>query len=187
MDKSEITAIVLAGGAGKRFGLRNKGLIPLEGKALIAHVLARVQPQVDHVLIVANADMASYKALGEDVIEDTAFCGQGPLAGILAGARHAKTPWLLVVPCDMPLLPTDLVNRLKPHLSDHAVAIAHDGERPQFLVALMRTDAALTLQDYLDSSRRSVHGWLATQGFATVDYSDQANSFRNINTPQDLP
>lgn len=186
MNRSDITSVVLAGGAGRRLGYRNKGLIEFEGQRLITQVLARIQPQVGRVLVVANADVDTYRQLGLDVIEDTDFRGEGPLAGILAAARITQSPWLVVVPCDLPFLPTDLVARLADSLGDLNASIAHDGEREQFLVALLRTELAFSIEPYLKSSRRSVHGWLALQAYATADFSDQPDSFRNINTPQDL-
>jgi len=186
MNRSDITAVILAGGAGRRLGYRNKGLVEFEGQRLIEHVLARIHPQVGRVVVVANADVDAYRQLGLDVIEDTDFRGEGPLAGILAAARITQCPWLLVVPCDLPFLANDLVARLADSLGDLSAAIAHDGEREQFLVALLRTELAREIEPYLKSARRSVHGWLATHPYTTANFSDQPDSFRNINTPQDL-
>lgn len=183
---SDITAILLAGGEGRRLKYRNKGLVDYQGQPLAEHVLTKIRPQVDQTVIVANADLDKYRALNPAVIEDANFKGQGPLAGLLAGAHYATTAWLLVVPCDLPDLPTDLAARLAAGLNNAAVAIAHDGQRAQFLVALLRKDAALRIEDYLLTGQRSVHGWLATQELCTVDFSDQPNSFRNLNSPQDL-
>ena len=50
-----ITAILLAGGAGRRMGGEDKGLLKLKGKSLAEWVLARIAPQVDEILISATS------------------------------------------------------------------------------------------------------------------------------------
>ncbi|MBP9662373.1 MAG: NTP transferase domain-containing protein, partial [Aeromonas sp.] len=58
MSRSDLTfpvsAVILAGGRATRMGGDDKGWVPLAGKPLIVHVLERLRPQVDEVLINAN-------------------------------------------------------------------------------------------------------------------------------------
>jgi molybdopterin-guanine dinucleotide biosynthesis protein A len=115
-----VTGLVLAGGRGRRLGGADKGLLALHGRPLVVHVRDRLSPQVQALLISANRHAADYAALGVPVLGDAAAGlppaadGQprGPLAGMLAGLRHAPTPWLACVPTDAPALPADLVQRL---------------------------------------------------------------------------
>ena len=107
-----ITGIVLAGGLGRRMGGVDKGLVDFLGKPLVAHVIQRLNPQVDEILINANREIDRYAAFGHPVIQDDIEGFAGPLAGLHKGMREAKHPYVLTVPCDSPLLPMNLVGRL---------------------------------------------------------------------------
>ena len=49
-----ITGLVLAGGMGRRMDSRDKGLVKFRGKAMAAHVIERLAPQVDSLILNAN-------------------------------------------------------------------------------------------------------------------------------------
>ena len=49
-----ISAVILAGGQSRRMGGIDKGLIDLNGKPLVQHLIDRIAPQVDEVLISAS-------------------------------------------------------------------------------------------------------------------------------------
>lgn len=49
-----LSGVILAGGRGRRPGVRDKGLIMLQGHPLIEHVIAALAPQVDGIVINAN-------------------------------------------------------------------------------------------------------------------------------------
>ncbi|GGZ97953.1 molybdenum cofactor guanylyltransferase [Ignatzschineria ureiclastica] len=112
---SRMIGLILAGGEGRRMGYRNKGLVSLEGKPLVAHVIDRLRPQVDQLYLSANSDIAAYEAFGLPVIQDLSkWRGKGPLAGIASLLPHLKaTDCLQVVSCDGPFIPTNLVVTLQ--------------------------------------------------------------------------
>src|SRR3954468_10349529 len=113
MKKNEsITGLILAGGRGTRMGHVDKGLQPLRGSTMAAHVLQRLAPQVASVAINANQNLDTYGALGVPVWPDDTPGFAGPLAGLEAGMRRCTTPYLLTAPCDSPFLPADLAERL---------------------------------------------------------------------------
>jgi molybdopterin-guanine dinucleotide biosynthesis protein A len=56
-----VSGIVLAGGLGRRMGGVDKGLQPLRGRPMIEWVLERLAPQVAHVIINANQNIATYE------------------------------------------------------------------------------------------------------------------------------
>ena len=82
----DLTAVILAGGRGRRMGGSDKGLVELEGRPLIAHILNVIAPQVGTVLINANRNAKQYEAFGYPVVSDTLDGFQGPLAGF--GCHH---------------------------------------------------------------------------------------------------
>ena len=53
-----IGSVILAGGKASRMGGADKAFLPLAGKPLLAHVLARLAPQVSDIIISANGDLA---------------------------------------------------------------------------------------------------------------------------------
>ncbi len=184
----EVTGLILAGGRGSRMGGRDKGLVTFSGRPMLQHVLDALRPQVGEILISANRNLAWYRRTGCRVLTDRQEDFAGPLAGILAGLRAARTPWLLVVPCDGPLLPADLTYRLQDALAgrEEPVAVAHDGERLHPTFALMRVSLAAALEAYLARGERKVAGFYNESGYAAVDFSDCPDAFLNINTPADM-
>ena len=99
----------------------------------------------------------------------------------------AETPFILTIPCDSPLLPPDLVQRLIRALqSENAeLAVAHDGERLQPVFALIGVELLPSLQQFLERGDRKIDLWYADHDMALADFSDNRNMFLNLNTPAD--
>ena len=188
MTDQGVAGAILAGGRGRRMGGEDKGLIPFRGRPLVAHLIERLAPQVDELLISANRNLDAYQALGLPVVSDDLEGFQGPLAGILAVLRRVQRPWLVVVPCDTPLVPSDLVTRLleAARRQDRPAAVVHDGRRLQPLHLLLATDLADDLSTWLDDGGRRLESWLERHQPAVADFSDQPEAFANLNTPEAL-
>ncbi|WP_247605548.1 molybdenum cofactor guanylyltransferase MobA, partial [Providencia rettgeri] len=119
-----ITGVILAGGRGSRMGGQDKGLVLLSGKPLYQHILARLQPQVGEVLINANRNQPRYSESQLTVISDLNNHFSGPLAGMQAALHHAKTDWLLFVPCDVPAFPLNLAEKMFNEKEKHLACYA---------------------------------------------------------------
>ena len=186
--KMGITGIILAGGMGRRMGGVDKGLVELDGRPMVAHVLARLSPQVDSVLINANQNMDRYAALGCPVVADAVGGFAGPLAGLHAGMTAAATPLVVTVPCDSPFLPTDLVARLAAALErdDAQLAVARTFDQPHPVFALVRRDVLPHLATFLADGGRKIDAWYATLRIVEVPFDDCEAAFRNINTANEL-
>ncbi len=190
-DRLRVTGLILAGGRGSRMQGLDKGLQPYDGTALALHVLRRLAPQVDHVLINANRNAAAYEAMGAPVVPDSLPDQPGPLAGFLAGLERCTTECLVTAPCDVPLLPLDLVARLHAALESEGVALAmaatreagHVRLQPTF--CLMRIDVRESLRRFLAAGERKVSAWTAALPSAVVVFDDLA-AFANVNTLADL-
>ncbi len=183
-QRPQMTAVILAGGMGRRMGGRDKGLVELKGRPLIAHVIEAIEPQVSHLLINANRNQPVYARFGPPVLPDELDDFQGPLAGILTAMRKVPTPLLLVVPCDAPHLPADLGTRLWRAMADAdtEIAVAHDGNHLQPVHALITTALADDLESYLGSGKRKIDQWYTQHRMVVVDFSDRPEAFVNINT-----
>ena len=182
--EKEISVVILAGGEGRRMGGQDKGLIPYHGRPLIEHVLEAVPAQVAALLVSANRNLETYRQYGQ-VICDEAPGYAGPLAGILAALHNAHTPYLLVLPCDTPKLPRDLLSKLYTALSDQKadIAIANNAGRRHHVIVLLKTSLADDLQEYLAGGERRVGDWLKRHKFVDVLFEGDGEYFANINQP----
>ena len=181
-----VSGIVLAGGLGRRMGGVDKGLQPLRGKPMIEHVLERLAPQVDEIVINANQNLERYAAFGHRVVSDRISGFAGPLAGLHAGLEAISQPLALTVPCDSPFLPADLVSRLRRHLGEHDLAVAKTGDQAHPVFALVRRSVAANLQAFLAGGGRKIDAWYAALRVVEVQFDDEADAFRNINTLEEL-
>ncbi|MDT8878349.1 molybdenum cofactor guanylyltransferase MobA [Halomonas saccharevitans] len=186
ITREALTGMILAGGQGRRMGGRDKGLEPFAERPLVAHVHERLAGHVAEVLINANRNVERYRPLADRVVTDAEGGYQGPLMGIYSGLRAATTPWLVVVPCDTPALPGDLVARLVAGIGEndgeHDIAVAFDGERLHPVVALIRTSLADDLAAALADGERKIDRWYARHAWCRVDVSDCPDAFANLNT-----
>lgn len=172
-------------------GGADKGLLSYQGRPLVAHVLARLTPQVGALLISANRNLDAYAALGYPVLTDaltnTLRDYQGPLAGLAAGLSACTTPWLITCPCDCPALPGDLVLRLltaaEAEGASLAVAATADGPQPTF--QLCRRELLPKLDAYLAAGGRKLWAWCENQGAIEVVFPNP-NAFVNLNSPGDI-
>ena len=187
MPVKDVTAVILAGGRSQRMGGEDKGLVELAGKAMVGHVIERIRPQAGGVIINANRNLERYQAFGYPVISDDIGDYSGPLAGMASAMRLADSDYLATVPCDSPLIPGDLVQRLYEALiRDGAdISVAHDGVRLQPVCALLRRGLLPSLLDYLQVGGRKIDLWYEQHNFVTADFSDTPDSFVNVNTPQE--
>lgn len=187
-QRPEISAIVLAGGQARRMDGQDKGLIPLEGRALIAWVLERLAPQVDEIVVSANRHVDEYARFGHPVVGDASADYRGPLAGIHAAGQRAKGEWLLVAPCDTPFLPNDLAQRLlaRARAEGARLACAADDAQVHPTAMLMHRDLLDSLGEYLARGQFKVRAWQTENGCAVARFTDDAHAFMNINSPDDL-
>ncbi|MCA3254059.1 MAG: molybdenum cofactor guanylyltransferase [Alphaproteobacteria bacterium] len=163
---------ILAGGTGRRFG-SDKALALLGDKPLIAHVAARLGPQVES-LVVCGRDWDGLPRL-----DDRPRAGLGPLGGLCAALTHAEALGMdavLTAPVDAPTLPRDIAALLARGRAPAVLA-------GQPLIGLWPSALATPLARYLaDTSDLSVQRWVTTVGARRV----RGPILPNINTPNDM-
>ena len=191
ITQQEITGLILAGGRGMRMGGVDKGLQTLQGKPMILHVIQRLQPQVDRIMINANQNLDRYREFNFPVCADEKNDYAGPLAGMQAGLIHCETAYMLTAPCDTPMLPTDLVTQLATALEKSTADIAvantkqHDRIQRQPVFCLMKKTVLTDLTAALERGVRKVDLWLAEKNVVDVVF-DNETAFANINTLEEL-
>ena len=184
MKAEDVTGIVFCGGTGRRLGGVEKPLIEVAGRPLLAWVLERLRKQVATVVLSGAADSA-YAPFGCEMVSDRAP-GEGPLSGLATAVEVAATNWIFTCPGDSPYLAENLVELLAEDAERAGVAVPHDGNRRQNLFLLMRRDRAESLVRFFERGGRAAHRWLDENGIGVTDLSAMAESFFNVNTPDDL-
>ncbi len=181
-----VTGVILAGGQGRRMGGVDKGLQVLGGRTMIEHVIERLGPQVDEIIINANQNFEHYAKFGHPLAPDITGGFAGPLAGLQAGLGAAQSEWVVTAPCDSPFLPADLVTRLRGAIGDRQIAVAKTGVQAHPVFALVRRDVLGHLTAYLAGGGRKIDAWYASLKVVEVAFDDEAEAFRNINTREEL-
>lgn len=183
-----ISAIILSGGRATRMGGIDKGLITLQNKPLIQHVIDRLAPQVDEIILNANREIAQYETFNRMVLQDDNPEFIGPLAGFSLGLQRCKHDYLLTVPTDSPMIPMDLAARLYKALVEQNadIAVARSGGFSHPVFSLMKTSLLPSLTHFIDQGERKVSTWQKTHHYIEVLFNDCDEAFVNLNTFEDL-
>jgi len=184
MEMNHYTGIILAGGAGKRFGGQDKGLISFKGQPLIEHALLLTQACCQTTVISANRNLALYQSYGISVVPDVDPGFQGPLSGIKACESIIQSKWTLVIACDMPHLNLPLLNRLQAELKASHCSAAVYGQNDILQCGLFafENNRVTDLSTYLSTGNRSIKGWLREQTLLVLDEPNPVY-FTNLNSP----
>ena len=188
VTKHIFTGVILAGGQARRMQGQDKGLVELGGSPMIQYVLDALSLQVGTLIINANRNQEIYRHYGYPVVQDELDGYCGPLAGMASCMRLATTPFMVTSPCDSPFIPRNLVERLYLQLvrEDADISVAHNGERIQPVMALMKTSLLDSMIEYLHSGNRKIDTWYEQHSLTVTDFSDVPDTFLNINTREDL-
>ena len=181
MNKSanKVSCIILAGGEGKRVGGVDKGLLEYRGKPLIEHVIEKVSPQVDDIVISANRNTKRYQLYSQKVISDESEQYLGPLAGINAALTHCQHDRVLIVACDTPFLPSDIIYRFLSRQPDTHIHIASTNNKLQ-LVMLIHKNLQGSIAHSLEEGQLRLMQWAISQKPEIVEF-ENGSAFINFN------
>ena len=187
-NSMQVSALILAGGRSSRMNGADKGLLKLLDKPMIEHVINRLKPQVGQILISANRHLEAYQQFGYEVLVDDYDDYRGPLAGMARGLSRCKSEYLLTVPCDGPLLPPDLAQRMLDYALQENAKEVLDLD-PRYLhptYNLMHKDLLPALSHSLENNEHKLGKWLMDNGAVSLNFADQKTAFLNVNTSDDL-
>ena len=193
-----IGGVILAGGLSSRMGGGDKSLLDLDGRPILAHVIARLSPQVDRLALNANGDPDRLVGSGLPILPDGIEGHAGPLAGVLAGMDWAAGQGIDVIvtaAADTPFFPEDLVTMLR--------RAARDGDTPLAMAVTPReNDAGFDrhptfglwpvaardeLRAALAEGQRKIVAFTEPRGCARAVFADRIPApFFNVNSPEDL-
>jgi molybdopterin-guanine dinucleotide biosynthesis protein A len=199
MMRTPVTGVLLAGGQSRRMGGGDKGLLQLDGKSMLQHVIERLAPQVSALVLNANGDARRFAGLDLPVVADPIAGYAGPLAGVLAGMRwslaHApEHPFIVTAAGDAPLLPRTLVARLLAAVEGDGgrIALARSNGALHPVIGLWPVALAADLAEQLQGGLRKVLAWTDRHGTVGVDFANERiggreiDPFFNANTPQEF-
>ena len=182
-----VSGLILAGGKATRMEGANKALIPFLSRPMISHVIERLLPQVDDIIINANQEAEAFSSFHLAVLSDEVTGYAGPLAGLHTGLKASQNEWVLCVPCDSPLLPKNIAESLmQAAIKENAdIAIPKTNVQNHPVFCLCKKSLAADLANYLHHGGRKVTEWQQTQRCIEVHFDDES-AFSNINTFEDL-
>ncbi|MDG0969393.1 MAG: molybdenum cofactor guanylyltransferase [Porticoccaceae bacterium] len=186
---NNVTAVILAGGRSHRMGVSTKAMLMFGGETLLSRISHRIAPQADRLLI--NGDPRFLVNSQYPVIEDRTDPFSGPLAGLysaLVDPLALESDYILVVPCDSPFVPIDLVHSLLTAMGDADIACARYKGIPQPTFSLWhRRQTDLITKALLSRGDGGFKPLMAELDTVYVDWGESSvNPFLNINTPDDM-
>jgi molybdopterin-guanine dinucleotide biosynthesis protein A len=191
----KVVGVLLAGGQSRRMGGGDKALRLLGGVPLLQHVIERLRPQVEALVLNANGDPRRFADFGLPVVPDSIPDFAGPLAGVLAGldwaaARRPDCSHLVSAATDAPFLPRDLVARLISEMegagADLACAASAGQAHPVIGLWPVRLREDLR-RAVTEEAVRKVDLWTARHRLAIAHFSSEPiDPFFNANRPEDL-
>ena len=184
----DCACIVLAGGRSSRMG-RDKASLPIGGRTLLEHVVARVAPLVRDVVVVAAAGQA-LPPTSARVVRDRAP-ELGPLPALAAGLATITTPWTFLLACDGAFVRPELLRALAAEAQDSRAVMPRWSGRLQPLVALYARTVAPDVAALVASGERRLHVVATLAGVRVVEearltqHDPDGRSFRTVNTPDE--
>jgi molybdenum cofactor guanylyltransferase len=193
-NRPAIVGLLLAGGKAMRIGGGDKPLQLLGGKPMLEHIMTRLAPQCDGLLLNANGFPERFARYDLPIVAD-GLPDAGPLAGILAGLdwlafNQPNVQDMLVVAGDTPFIPMDLAERLMMARAETGLplACAASSGRTHPVISLWHTDLKDALRHALVvENQRTVSRWMSPDQCAVVDWpAVPFDPFFNVNTREEL-
>lgn len=195
MSAMPVVGVLLAGGQARRMGGGDKCLRQLANRPILAHVIERIQPQVEIMVLNANGDPNRFSDFDVPVTPDVIDGFAGPLAGVLTGMEWAlkhrpACPWIVTVATDTPFLPTNLaaamLKAVERENAELAVAASNGRSHPVFGLWPVSLASALRAA-MVDEEIRKVDRFTARYRLSSVTFSAEPyDPFFNTNRPEDL-
>jgi molybdopterin-guanine dinucleotide biosynthesis protein A len=191
------SAIILAGGRGKRMGYREKSMMVINGQPLITYVKKSLEKVVDEIIISVR-DKAQGELLDTILPGYTYACDEfentGPLAGILSGLTLCKNEFCFIAACDMPFINGNVVKML------FSMSEAHDAAIPRWQDGFLEPlHSVYRCETMIRETKKAIESGesiiLAPIFRMNVNYIDietirkidpNLRTLININTPEDM-
>lgn len=182
-NQPPIAGAILAGGGSHRFGA-DKGMAETPQGPLAGIVLAALRGAgVDPVVLIGGSSELS-AALAIPSIPDQ-NPGAGPLAGLGTALGWASgVTRIVVVPCDMPLITSDVIRSLVSSGNNTVASIAMVDDRLHPIVACWPTQRWGAVKGLLRDGERRMQAAIETGDYVAVPVDGP--TVRDADRPEDL-
>lgn len=177
--------VIAAGGSGRRIG-GNKPERLMGGTRLIDRACLWARQHSDAVALAVRPDDGDWGTdlpLLLDAIEEI-----GPISALHSAMKESarqRREAVLLIGCDLPFLPEDLVPRLSAALPGHGVAMPVSGGRLHPMAALWRA-APEPLERWIADGGQSLWRFAQAIGMIEVEWDETLDPFTNVNDPAAL-
>jgi molybdenum cofactor guanylyltransferase len=182
--RNDITVIILSGGKSSRMGT-DKGLLDLNGKPMIQHVLDVAKKITDNIIVSSNQD--EYLDFGSPVVKDE-VTDVGPMGGIYSCLSRCKTSKNLVLTCDSPLVTEELLTKLIDNGGDELDVVYYAHEANVYpLTAIYDKRILPNLKMMIDEGNFRMKALFENVNCKKVPFTvSEQLQLSNINTQEDL-
>lgn len=184
----KLTAIILAGGKSSRMGT-DKGLVLLNGKPMIQHIIEAVQKtEINDILIISNN--LAYKQFGLPVYSDI-IKESGPLGGIYTGLVNSTTSRNMILSCDIPFINDEVMNVLLEDQSQSPITVLKYKDRIHPLIGIFNTSIIPDIQEQISKNNLKVRELVQSKNATIIDLEKKIPELKshvvaNVNTKNDL-
>ncbi len=183
-----IDAGIIAGGLGSRLQGADKGLLQWQGVEFAEYIAARLRPYTRRLIVNCNRNSERYLGVADKVVSDSDGEFNGPLSGLRSLLYASDADYMMISPCDTPVLPKDFAERMLACLDMNpgATIAVDDGAHLHPLHLLIPVSLAESIDRYLASGERRMMEWLRQNNLVRCDFSDQPEGFLNVNSPEEM-
>lgn len=153
--QKDISAIILAGGKGKRMN-GNKALLPISGVTLIEKIAGDIGPYFGEILISVQSikpfDFLSYRL----VIDEQANIG--PLMGILSSLRASRNDVNFIIACDIPEINLTFLEKMISHTDKYDIVVPNSGKNKfEPLFAFYNKNLIPKIEELIKQGQRKIN------------------------------
>lgn len=181
----DVTGVILAGGLNHRMG-QDKATLSIAGSTLFAKVECVMRSLFDQVFIAGERPDLARPDL-------PFFSDRFPscsLTGLHTALSHAETPWVCILPCDLPFPSATLLRTLLDARQESEAVVPQHAGRPEPLVACYHKDCLPVIERRLAQERYRLTDLLGALNVSFLGPGQLPKGWRralfNVNQPDDL-
>lgn len=188
INKTELTVAILAGGKSTRFG-SPKELAKIRNKTLLQCSLSTAKSISDQIIVISGTK--SFDLKNQVLLYHDLFPGYGPLSGVITSLYYAKTDYIAIMACDMPLLEPEVYELLIEITQQGRPTVSFVSGKLQPLVSIWQKLFLGKLEKFIPEGILCLKNILMLLDANKVDLTSYVekrnrNIFLNINHKKDL-
>lgn len=181
--KVNITGVVLAGGESRRMG-EDKSVMLFQQQKLIEYSLNALVPFCETIFISSNKLI--HKEFPYPQIKDE-FQKIGPIGGIHSALKVSKTDYILILPCDSPMVSQDFLRFLISNIEENKQCsiIPKNNHHLEPLFAIYHKSILPIVEQQIENGDYKLNHLIGKIEVKNITIKE-VNTFININTPEDF-